>query len=123
MTTKYNRDLKSRGYTNKSMKRLHIDKNKYLLPNLDFYSIKYAYTVAIKEGRDIVLVFQDSSFKQSRKDDKLLLLKLMGAVALLLVESNEVKWYEYLQYKNRKQIIYKVCNKIIHRTEYYTNTI
>ena len=48
------------------------------------------YAVIVKKKRDVVIVDLPGFFLQIEKTDKdLIILKLIGAIALLLVESNE----------------------------------
>lgn len=44
------------------------------------------------------------------------MLKLKGAVALLLVESDPKNWKKYLRMENRQYVIYVICNKAIYST-------
>ena len=56
--------------------------------------------------------------EQEKTDDKdkELLLKLTGAVAILLVESDESKWKQHLQKENGNWVIYVRCDKAIYGT-------
>ena len=48
--------------------------------------------------------------------DELLLLRLTGSVALLLVESDPLKWKKNLRKENGQWVIYVVCKKAIYGT-------
>ena len=56
MMMKRNDTLKSREVANRSFQWVYINKIEVSLPTLDFYSLKYAYAVAAKEGRDTGIV-------------------------------------------------------------------
>ena len=56
-------------------------------------------------------------FLQTEADKNIqLILKLIGAVAILLVESDEKRWSKHLQKENGKSIIYMNQNKVIYGT-------
>ena len=92
MVMKRNGELKSRGCTNGSYQRVHTEKSEVSSPIPDFYTFKYICAIIAKELRDVATVDLPSFFFQTEieEDDKILL-KITGAVALLLVESNPEK--------------------------------
>ena len=47
---------------------------------------------------------------------ELLHLKITGAVALLLAESNQKRWNKHLQKERGRPVIYVVCKKAIYGT-------
>ena len=75
------------------------DKNEVSSPTPDFYSIKHVCGVAAKEDRDTGTVDFPGFFLQTEAndDDEPLLIKLTGAIALLLVESDIDKWKKHLK--------------------------
>ena len=69
--------------------------------------------VIAKEGRDVVTVDLPGFFLQREQDgEEEILLKLTGAVALLLVESDEEKWKKHVVQENGKCTIYVLYNKV-----------
>ena len=69
--------------------------------------------VIAREGRNVTMIDLPGFFFQSDQD-KLILLKVTSAVALLLVESDHNKWRKHLQKQNRKWVIYVICQKAIY---------
>ena len=107
MIMKRNGLLKSRGVANGSLQRLYTNKDDCSSPTPDFYAFKYMIAVIAKEGRDCATVDLPGFFlqiEQEKTDNKSkeLLLKLTGAVAILLVESDADKWRLHL---NKKMVI------------------
>ena len=97
--------LKSRGVANGSLQRLYTNKDDCSSPTPNFYAFKYMIAVVAKEGRDCATVDLPGFFlqtEQEKTDDKSkeLLLKLTGAVAILLVESDKEKWRPHLNKEN-----------------------
>ena len=68
-----------------------------------------------REERDAATVDLPGLFLQTDQD-KLILLKVTGAEALFLVESNPNKWRKHLQKENGKWVIYVICKKAIYGT-------
>ena len=64
-----------------------LKKSKTLLLVLDFFSIKHAYRVTIQEGYNAATLDLLSFFLQTKfnNEDELILIKLTGVIALLLV--------------------------------------
>jgi len=117
MVKKRNGDIKTRGCANGSVQRIYTDKNSVSSPTPDFYAFKYVCTVIAKEGRDVATVDLPGFFLQTDQDgEEEILLKLTGAVALLLVESDEEKWKKHVVQENGKCTIYVLCNKAIYGT-------
>ena len=100
---KRNGELKSHECTNGSYQRVCTEKSKVSSPTLDFYTFKYICAVIAKESRNVATVDLPGFFLQTeiKRDDKFLL-KIIGAVALLLVESNTEKWRKHLVKENGK---------------------
>ena len=63
------------------------------LPTWEFYSLKHAYTIATKEGRNSAIVDFPGFFlkTEGNKDDESITTKVIGTVILLLAEWNLVK--------------------------------
>ena len=81
------------------------------------YAFKYIIAVIAKESRDAATVDLPGFFLQTEADkDNQLILKLTGAVAILLVEADEDKWRKHLQKENGKWVIYVSCDKVIYGT-------
>ena len=71
---------------------MYTNKDDYSSPIPDFFAFKYLYAVFAKEGRDIVMIDLPGFFLQIENEgEELVLLKITGAAALLLVESNSDK--------------------------------
>jgi hypothetical protein len=114
MVLKRNGLLKTRGCANGSVQRLYTNKEDVSSPTPDFYAFKFVCAVIAREGRDAASVDLPGFFLQTDQDE-LILLKLTGAVALLLVESDP-KWKKHLRKENGKWVIYVICKKAIYGT-------
>ena len=114
MVLKRNGSLKTRGCANGSVQRLYTNKEDVSSPTPDFYAFKFVCAVIAREGRDAASVDLPGFFLQTDQDE-LILLKLTGAVALLLVESDP-KWKKHLRKENGKWVIYVICKKAIYGT-------
>ena len=110
--------LKSRGVANGSRQRVHADKNEVSSPTPDFYSLKHACGVAAKEGRDTGTVDLPGFFLQTEAADEgeLVVIKLTGTIALLLVECDPGRWKRHLRRENGKWVTHALCKKIIYGT-------
>ena len=90
MVLKRSGELKSRGVVNGSYERIHTDKSECTSPTPDFYAMKYIYATAAKEDRDVATIDLPGFFLQTEAEkDDYTIVKLTGAVALLLVECDE----------------------------------
>ena len=117
MIMKRDGDIKTRGVANGSFQRVYTDKDTCSSPTPDFYAFKYMIAMIAREGRDCATVDLPGFFLQTKSEENsTLLLKLTGAVALLLVESDEAKWRKHLQIDNGKWVIYVRCDKAIYGT-------
>jgi hypothetical protein len=114
MVLKRNGSLKTRGCANGSVQRLYTNKEDVSSPTPDFYAFKFVCAVIAREGRDAASVDLPGFFLQTDQDE-LILLKVTGAVALLLVESDQ-KWRKHLRKENGKYVIYVICKKAIYGT-------
>ena len=114
MVMKRNGSLKTRGCANGSVQRLYTNKEDVSSPTPDFYAFKFICAVIAREGRDAATVDLPGFFLQTDQDE-LILLKLTGAVALLLIESDP-KWKKHLRKENGKLVIYVICKKAIYGT-------
>ena len=90
MVMKRNGDLKTRGVANGKHQRMCTDKNEVSSPTPSFDSLKYLCTVFAKEGRATATVDLPGFFLQTKQEEEVLI-KLTGAAALLLVESDPTK--------------------------------
>jgi hypothetical protein len=115
MVLKRNGLLKTRGCANGSVQRLYTNKEDVSSPTPDFYAFKFIAAVIAREGRDAATVDLPGFFLQTDQDEKILL-KVTGAVALLLVESDPNTWRKHLQKENGKYVIYVLCKKAIYGT-------
>ena len=92
MILKRNGMLKTRGCNNGSVHRLYTSKEEVSSPTPDFYAFKFICAVIAREGHAGAIVDLLDFFLQTDQD-KRILLKVSGAVALLLlVESDPSKW-------------------------------
>ena len=79
-------ELKTRGVTNSSYQWTFSENNENSLPVTDFCTFKHACGMIAKEKRDPAIVGLPGFFLQTEcKHEELILLKLTGTVALLLV--------------------------------------
>ena len=73
--------------------------------------------VISKEARDTATVDLQGFFLQTEEDkDEQIIIMLTGAVALLLVESDNAKWRKHLKRENGKWIICTLATKVIYGT-------
>ena len=117
MVMKRNGEIKSRGVANGSFQRVYTDKADCSSPTPDFYAFKYIVAVIAKEGRDCGTVDLPGFFLQTDQDkDATILLKLTGSIALLLVETDPIKWKKHLMKEDGRDVIYVICDKAIYGT-------
>jgi hypothetical protein len=117
MVLKRNGLLKTRGVADGSVQRLYTSKDDVSSPTPDFYAFKYICAVIAKEARDVASVDLPGFFLQTEQEgDDVILLKLTGEVALLLVECEPNKWRKHLHKENGRWVIYVVCKKAIYGT-------
>ena len=83
MVNKRSGELKTHRVANGRFKRVHADKSECSSPTPDLCYFKHVCGAIEKEKIDV------TSVQTEEKDEDLLLLKLTGAVALLLVESDK----------------------------------
>ena len=101
MVLKRNGSLKTRGVADGSVQRLYTSKDDVSSPTPDFYAFKYICAVIAKEARDVASVDLPGFFLQTEQEgDEVILLKLTGEVALLLVECEPNRWRKHLQKEN-----------------------
>ena len=107
-------EIKSRGVVNGSYERLCTDKIDCTSPTPDFYALKHVCATDEKEDRDVATIDLPGFFlKTEAEEGDDTIVKLAGAVVLLLVECAE-KWRKHLRRENGKWIIYAKCNKVMH---------
>lgn len=99
MVMKRNGSIKTRGVANGSAQREYVDKLDCASPTPDFNAFKCACAKIAQERRDTTGVDLPGFFLQTEDDDEdnPVILKLTGAVALLLVESDTEKWRKHLK--------------------------
>ena len=87
MVLKRSGEIKSRGVVNGSYERVHTDNVECASPTPDFYALKHVCATAAKEERDVASVDLPGFFLQTEAEESdETIVKLTGAVALLLVE-------------------------------------
>ena len=117
MVMKRSDDLKTRGCTNRSYQRAHYGKYENSSPTPDFCTFKHICSIIAREGRDTATAYLPGLFLQTEhKGDERSLLKLTGEVALLLVESDPIKWEKYLRRDDGKWVLHAVCDRATHGT-------
>ena len=65
MVLKRSIDLKTRGYTNRNLQRMHTGKMKFSSSTSEFFSLKYACSVITKECQDAATVDPSVFFLQA----------------------------------------------------------
>ena len=115
MVMKRNGDIKTRGVANGKNQRKHTDENEVSSPTPDFNSLKYLCAVFAKEGRDTATVDLPGFFLQTKQEEEVLI-KLSGAAALLLVESDPDRWKKHLVRENGKWVTHAICDRTIYGT-------
>ena len=109
---KINVDLKARCRANGSYQRFLTDKNDCSSPTPEFCAFKGLRRVIAKEGKEVATSDLSGFFLQMERDgEDLILLKLIGAIALLLVESDEQKWCKNLVRENGKCFVHVSCDE------------
>ena len=72
---------------------MHTKKSEVSLPTPDFHTFKYIVGVIPKELRDVAILDLPHFLLQTEMDiDERILLRINGAVVLLLVKSDATKW-------------------------------
>ena len=115
MVLKINGEIKTRGVANGSVQRVYTNKEDCSSPTPDFYAFKYIYAVIALEGRDAATVDLPGFFLQTEQDE-LIMLRLTGAVALMLTETDPDKLKKHLRKEDGRCVIHVVCNKDIYGT-------
>ena len=85
------------------------------LSNNGFYAFKYICAIIALEGRDAATVDLPGFFIQTEQDE-VIMLRLTGAVALILTEADPDKWKKHLRKEDGRWLIYGVCTKAIYGT-------
>ena len=91
MVLKRNGEIKSCGVANGSLQRTHADKDDCTSPIPYFQSLQFVAFVAAKEERCVATVDLSGHFLQTEDDssEEMTIVKVTGAVALLVVEIYE----------------------------------
>ena len=111
MVMKRSGDLKTRGVANGNKQRVYTDKDECSSPTPDFFAFKYLCALFAKEERDVATIDLPGFFLQTKNEgEEPVILRITGAAALLLVESNPTKWRKHLRKENDKWIIYATCD-------------
>ena len=117
MVLKRNGLLKTRGVADGSVQRVFTDKNDVSSPTPDFYAFKFICAMIAREGRDVATADLPGFFLQTEQEgDEVIMLKLTGEVALLLVECEPDKWRKHIRKEDGKWVIYVICKKAIYGT-------
>ena len=117
MVTKRNGEINTHGCANGSYQRMHTDKHECSSPTPDFYTFKNICAIIAKESRDVATIDLPGFFLQTKMEgEERILLKLTGAVELLLFESNPTRWKKHLARENCKWILCVICDKTTHGT-------
>jgi hypothetical protein len=115
MVLKRNGDLKTRGVANGSVQRLYTNKEDVSSPTPDYLAFKYLCAVSAMEERNVATIDLPGFFLQTEQDE-LIMLRLTGSVAMLLVELDEKKWRKHLRKEDGRSVIYVTCKKAIYGT-------
>ena len=107
MVLKRHGKIKTRGVANGSVQRVYTNKDDCSPPTPDFYAFKYICAVIALEGRDAAMVDLPGFFLQTEQDE-LIMLRLTGAVALMLTENDPDKWKNHLRKEDGRWVIYVV---------------
>ena len=118
MVMKRNGDIKTRGCANGSFQRVYTNKDECSSPTPDFFAFKYICAIIALEERDVATVDLPGFFLQTEQEEgnEKLILKLIGAVAMLLVEIDPKRWRKHLWQELDKWVIYVICTKAIYGT-------
>ena len=112
---KRNGTLKSRACTDGCQQRLWTNKEEVSSPTPSIDSLKYTMIVDAQKNFDVAIVDLPAQFLQTEIDE-VIQLKILGPLALLLVEHDTGTWKKYLRKENGKPVIYVLCNKAIYGT-------
>ena len=115
MVLKRNDEINTRGVADGSAQRVYTNKDDYSSPTPDFYAFKDICAVIALEGRYTSTVDLPGFFLQT-KQDELIMLRLTGAVALMITNTEPDKWKKHLRKEDGRWVIYVVCNKAIYGT-------
>ena len=115
MIMKRNGELKTRGCADGRPQRLWTDKATVSSPTPAIECIKYILAVIAFEKRDVASFDLPAQFLQTEMDE-LIHLRITGAVALLLVESDPERWQKHLRRERGRPVVYVECKKAIYGT-------
>jgi hypothetical protein len=115
MTMKRDGTLKTRGCADGRPQRLWTNKQDVSSPTPAIECIKYILAIIAFERRDVASFDLPAQFLQTEMKE-LLHLRITGAVALLLVESDPKRWKKHLRNERGRPVIYVVCKKAIYGT-------
>jgi hypothetical protein len=107
--------LKTRGCADGRPQRLWTNKQDVSSPTPAIECIKYILAIIAFERRDVASFDLPAQFLQTEMKE-LLHLRITGAVALLLVESDPKRWKKHLRNEQGRPVIYVVCKKAIYGT-------
>ena len=115
MNLKQNGVLKTQGCADGRPQRLWTKKHEVSSPTPANESLRYILATIAFERRDAASFDLPGQFLQTEMD-QILYLKIMGAIAMLLAESNPTRWKKYLRIEHGRPVIYVKCNKAIYGT-------
>ena len=97
--------LKSRGCVDGRPQRLWTKKEGIASPTLTTESLKFILALIANEERDTASFNLSGQFLQTDMEETLYL-KLSGAIALLLVESDPNRWKKHVRKEHGRPVIY-----------------
>ena len=105
--------VKTRACADGRMQRLWTVKADVSSPTIAFKALLYTLMVDAMERRDVATIDLPGHFLQTEMDE-LLILKIQGAIAKLLVEMDPKRWKKHLRYERGRPVIYVKCMKAIY---------
>ena len=107
--------VKGRACADGRKQRLWTKKEDVSSPTIAFEALLYTLMIDAMEGRDVATIDLPGHFLQTDMDEKLIL-KIQGALAMLLVEMNPSRWKKHLRHERGRPVIYVKCMKAIYGT-------
>ena len=107
--------VKGQACANGRMQRLWTNKADVSSPTIAFKALLYTFMVPTMERRDNATIDLPGHFLQTDMDE-LIILKIQGPLAKLIVEMNPKMWKKHLQYERGRHVIYVKCKKAIYGT-------
>ena len=107
--------VKGRACADGRKQRLWTNKEDVSSPTIAFEALLYTLMIDAMEERDVATIDLPGHFLQTDMDE-LLILKIQGAIAKLLVEMDPRRWKKHLKYERGRPVIYVKCKKAIYGT-------